>query len=85
MYIGQKEVGKREVGERDIGETLGTFRLAEHLLIHIHIKGVSGSLIFSRSWHHPALFLRHHKPGILQSSEGMIRRSSWSSVRLRGL
>jgi hypothetical protein len=61
MDIGERDIRERDIGERDIGETVATCRFDQQLLIHIHIRGVSGCLSFSQSWHRQARFLWGHK------------------------
>jgi hypothetical protein len=80
--IGESDNGVRDIGEMDIGETVATYSFHQQLLInihiHIHIRGVSGCLGLSQSWHVQARFLRRHKPQMLQPTEGMSLRRSWS-------
>jgi len=83
--IGDRDIGERDSGERDIRETVATCRFNQHLLIHIHIRDVSGSISFWQSWHCRARFLQRHIPQMLQPTEGMSLRSSWSWGRLQGL
>jgi len=83
--IGERDIVERDIRQRDIGETVATCRFNQQLLIHIHTRGVSGCLSFSQSWHHRARLLRHHKPQMVQLTEGMSLRSSWSWARLWGL
>jgi len=83
--IGVRDIGVRDIGVRDIEETVATCLSAEQLLIHIHIRGVSGCLSFSQSWHFQGRFLRHHKSQMFQPTEGMSLWSSWSWATLRGL
>jgi hypothetical protein len=78
--IGEKEIvesdfGERDFGERDIRETIGTCQIAYLLLIHINIRGVSGCISLSQSWHCWARFLQRHKPYFLQLTEGMTHQS----------
>jgi len=84
-HIGERDIQQRDIGARGIGENVATCRFDQQLLIQIHIRGVSGCLSFSQSWHRRAGFLRCHKPPMLHPTEGMRLWSSWSWVRLWGL
>jgi hypothetical protein len=79
------DIGDRDVGEREIGETLATYRLAKRPLNHIHILCVLGYLSASQTWHYRARYLRRHKLHILQPTERMNHKRSWSLARLPGL
>jgi hypothetical protein len=74
--IGERDIRERDIWEMDIGETFATCRFVEYLLIHIDIRGVSGSLIFSQSCRRCARFLLRQKPQKLQPTECMSLRSS---------
>jgi hypothetical protein len=83
--ISERDIRERDIGERDLGETVATCQFDQQLLIHIHIRGASGCLSISQTWHSRARFFRGHKPQMLQPTEGMRLQSLWSWARLRGL
>jgi len=56
-----------------------------HLLIDIHIWGLSGCLSFSQSWHCRARFWRRHKRLPVQPTDRMSLWSWWAWAKIRGL
>jgi len=54
--IEERDIRERDIGERDIKDTVAACRFDQQLLINIHLRGISGRLRLSQSWHHQARF-----------------------------
>jgi len=83
--IGERDIRERDISEREIRETVDTCWFNQQLLIHIHIRCVSGCHSFSQSWRRQARFSRRHIPHMLQPTVGMALGSSWWCARIPDL
>jgi len=74
-----------DMGEMYFGETVTSSQFAKQLLINRHIRGDSGCIRTSLSWHRQERSLWPYMRQELESSKGMRVRSWWSWARLCGL